>query len=320
MDLIYIAIIVLMAGMIVYLLKRQKKIRHETKEWIERSKKETAASLALNEERLKNESEEAARKMMTDHSVLVANIEDTYERQLQQKQEYIDYLKRTWRNAGEVETYKILSNIKKIFIKERLLSAREMLIIGNVFIPYPSETGVMKLGRIDHLVLLPSGLYAIETKNLPGQVFHGLSKTDAHGFKFFLDMLCPDAANEEEHTLVFTPQKSGEPDSSPDGALNVALHTELGSQITEAAGRLMKELAAYDARVSEVTPIIWLGGRKSEEDRMANYATREKPLVFFEQKTLYLFFQKEISRKSRLFSDEDLEKISRFVKTAEDFV
>lgn len=318
-DVFYIIMIVLMAGTIFYLLKRQRKLRRETQEWIERSKKETAASIALNEERLKNESEEAVRKMMADHSVLVADIEDTYERQLQQKQESIDYLKRNWHNSEEMETFKMLSNIKKIFIKEHLLSDKGMLIIGNIFIPSFSETGGMKLGHIDHLVLLPSGLYAIETKDLPGRVFHGLSRANAHGFHLFLDMLCPNAANEEEHTLIFTKKKNNGPDENPDGALSVALHTEIGSQITEAAEQLMKKIALHDARVSEVTPIMCLGGRKSEEDRVANYATREKPLVFFEQKALYLFFQNELSQKNWIYSGEDLEKFGRIVKKT-DFI
>ncbi|WKB34740.1 nuclease-related domain-containing protein [Terrilactibacillus sp. S3-3] len=319
MEVFYIIIVVLMAGVIFYLLRRQKKIRHETREWIEQNKKETAASMAIIEERLKTESEEAIQEMMAEHSVLVANIEDAYERQLHQKQEYIDYLKRTWHNAGEAETFKILSNIKKIFIREHLLSDNEMLIIGNIFIPYSSETGEMKLGHIDHLVLLPSGLYAIETKNWPGQVFHGLTKTNAHGFGFLLAMLCPNAANEEEHTLVFTRQKNNGLEN-PDGAVNVALYTEIGAQVSEAAKQLMKKIAAYDSRVSKVKPIICLGGQKSAEDRSANFTTREKPLVFSDQKTLYLFFQNEIKQQNRLFTEEDLGKIGRMVKKARDFI
>ncbi|WP_369690689.1 nuclease-related domain-containing protein [Neobacillus fumarioli] len=44
-----------------------------------------------------------------------------------------------------------------------MLSPSEMSIMPNVFIPTPSQDG-LKTRQIDHLILLPTGIYLIGTK------------------------------------------------------------------------------------------------------------------------------------------------------------
>lgn len=50
-----------------------------------------------------------------------------------------------------------------------------MVIMGNVFVPY-EENGETKTRQIDHLVILPSDIYIIETKYWRGTVIHGINR------------------------------------------------------------------------------------------------------------------------------------------------
>ena len=76
-----------------------------------------------------------------------------------------------------------------------------MYIIPNVFIPF-TYNGKVRTRQIDHLILLPVGIYVIETKYWRGKIVHGLTKTRKRFF-ILLDMI--PSNKKDAQTLVFIP-------------------------------------------------------------------------------------------------------------------
>ncbi|HDX9614903.1 TPA: NERD domain-containing protein, partial [Bacillus toyonensis] len=99
---------------------------------------------------------------------------------------YIEDIQKYSRNSGEIITHQILSELKRTWVSNGALSETDMYIIPNVFIPF-TYNGKVRTRQIDHLILLPVGIYVVETKYWRGKIVHGLTKKRAKNFSFLLD-------------------------------------------------------------------------------------------------------------------------------------
>ncbi len=115
----------------------------------------------------------------------------------------IETLRKHSTNPGEILTQKYLTEVKYKLIKQGYIKDEEMVIMANVFVPTWGKKGNRYLRQLDHLVILPTRIYVIETKYWQGNVFHGINKENANGLDFILESVYPDSPSTEKHTITF---------------------------------------------------------------------------------------------------------------------
>src|SRR5699024_7720163 len=77
----------------------------------------------------------------------------------------------------------------------------EMLILNNIFIPYLDQQQ-KTVRQIDHLIVLPTGVFIIETKHLKDIVVHGLKKESLGQYASFFKAIFLNEENNYEKTFV----------------------------------------------------------------------------------------------------------------------
>jgi hypothetical protein len=230
--------------------------------------------------------------------------------QIEELHNYIDNLRKLHRNRGEVITHKILTDLKNKLVHEGKISPNEMIIIPNVFVPF-TENNTIKTRQIDHLILLPTDIYIIETKYWKGKVFHGLTKESAGEFSFILDALFPKQRNDVGQTIVFV--KEGTDENSETSSMKIVSYENPSVQAVRTAIVLKDFLKSINSKFDYVEPVLYYAYDSDNFNNVVICSKKGKPTVFNSENDLVNYFEEQLKRKKK-FTVNDLEEIKRIVE------
>ncbi|WP_078410490.1 nuclease-related domain-containing protein [Priestia abyssalis] len=230
---------------------------------------------------------------------------------IHQLNEYIYELQSYSRNIGEVKTHQLLHEIKKRWMEQEILTDSTMLIVPNVFIPFSSEYG-MKTRKIDHIVLLPTGIYIVQTKYWKGKIVHGLTKKNAGKFSFLLDLINAKSYVEaSEQTFSFVSQHSTDEDDSFTPVIQVKAHGELTKQINKTTEILFEFLNnKVETTLDFITPVLYFGYQHNDykTNGVMDLSENEQVIRLSSDKELSTFLEEE-RQKPVIYSERDLQEI-----------
>lgn len=210
-----------------------------------------------------------------------------FEEQQGKLKKYISHLEQTSRNFGEITTHKILTDLQKELVDNKVITDGEMIVVSNVYIPYSMHGKHIHTRQIDHLVLLKTGIYIIETKYWKGRVLHGINENYSGDYKFLIDFLSND------QTFVFTKESESN--------LKVASYNNPENQVKKTAVAL-KELI----KAKYVEPIIFFGYPKDNLNEVIDYSEDKHTKRFTSKEMLVNHFEKELQNKKATYSTNEL--------------
>jgi uncharacterized protein YutD len=225
---------------------------------------------------------------------------------IHQLNDYIYELQAYSRNIGEVKTHQLLQELKKQWMEQKIIKDASMVIVPNIFIPFSSEYG-LRTRKIDHIVLLPTGIYLIQTKYWKGKVVHGLTKENAGEFSFLLDLINAKSYSEaSEQTFSFVSHHSTDGDGFTP-SIQVTAHGELTKQIHWTANVLSDFLKI---NLDCITPILYFGYEHNDHKNhgVLDMSQNEQVIRIINRKELGAFFEEE-RQKPLLYSERDLQEI-----------
>lgn len=283
----YIILSTLLAAAIYWIARMTKKQHAAQKEL----KEAHGQNVAAMQESHKEEMDSAAEKAKAEKESLELSFKDT----LQKKDSEIDELRKTIRNRGEFLTQAILERIKEDFIKKELITSEEMIILPNVFIP----EGFNRTRQLDHLVLLKTGLYIIETKHWKGQIVLGMNKQNTKGKFSFLNDLNP-----KEDPLVF---------DDNNGFLTVKTYGNPIKQVQKTYKVLEGYLKGKSVDIRRMRTVIFFNHDEGKlHDWFENRITER-----FDDKLEFLqFFRKELTTRNPVYTAAELKEIQDIILSA----
>ncbi|MDP1420109.1 nuclease-related domain-containing protein [Peribacillus simplex] len=291
---IYTILSVLLAaciGWIAYLLKKRKEMVEKSNKQIgsmeEAHKQEIASTKEVHENSI-----DTMKSKVSEH---LTTIKGKHQDEMEKLRLENEDLRNKTRNRGEILTQLILENLKEDLINKSILKEDEMIILPNIFIP--EENG--KTRQIDHLVLLPQGLYVIETKNWKGHIVLGMTKRNSGKFSFLPDLLC----SSKEETIIFKKESSG-----------ISVKTNYGNPITQVAGAafiLSEYLKKKSVRVGWVESIVFFN---HDDKTLYDWSTNPKVKRMAEKEELVQFFKTEITGRDRRYSAHQLNEIKDHIE------
>ena len=260
---------------------KQKELRNDYYQELEALKEVQNASM-----------ETAATKF--DEKVMV--LSETYQREIEKLMIQNEEIRKNYRNQGEIVTHQILENFKSDLIQKKIIPPDEMIIMPNIFIPDEYS----HLWQIDHLVLLSTGIYVIETKPWKGHIVLGLPKMGSHKFSFLAELV----DREKEESLVF--------DRDESGALTVHSYENPICQIQQSAVLLSNYLQGQDITTWINTLVFFNYDEKEVHDWSDNSIV--KRLTNKEQ--LQQYFINELTSKDRIYGAFQLQNIKHLIENA----
>ncbi|APC46480.1 nuclease-related domain protein [Aeribacillus phage AP45] len=270
---------------------------------MENFKSETAATILEHNNQIS--------VLKAEHDAKVTQIENRHKDEIKKLNDYIENIRKLSRNFGEINTHNTLEDIKNNLAKQEKINPDDMIILPNVFIPFKTKDNVTQSRQIDHLVLMSSGIYIIETKYWRGKVLHGLSKRNAQNFSFIIDLINPSSSVDEVHTLVFLPWDNGE-----NGELKIVSYENPENQVKQTAVKLKEFLENHFGRVGYVTPIIYFGYNSNEKNGVVDYSNDKYTQRFTSSQELLNFFERQAEIKEKTFSLDDLRRIKEIINKA----
>lgn len=222
------------------------------------------------------------------------------------------------RNKGEVITHHLLLKIKQSLVNEGRITHDQMMIMGNEFVP-DSRGKILGARQIDHLVLLPTGVYIIETKHWRGKILYDYTKNDLGEFSYLFDMMFPEVEDHHKKTLVIRNSKNPfSEDSSKDAALEILSYGDPALQVRSTAQTLQTFLKDKVPSVQWVKGILYFGYKQDQINSVHKKNTdNENPLVICNEKELEAFFQEELKKPEKL-SQYDILKITQLIRNVND--
>lgn len=281
---------VLLGVGVVYLIKKQIDDKNEfTKKYEQITKKHEQDLIAHQE--LQKGKLEAAETMYREKIQLLS---DSYQSEIEMLKFENEDIKRNYRNRGEIITHQILENLKADLIRNGRITPDEMIIMPNIFIP--EKKGNTR--QIDHLILLSTGLYIIETKHWKGHIVMGMTKKSSRKFSFLVDLL--DSSKEE--SIVF--------DRTESGGLTVRTYGNPISQVQKTAAILSNYLKKKNISAWINTVVFFNYDNKEVHDWSEN--SKVKRLINKEQ--LITFFGSELMSQKPKLSAEELQTIKTIIE------
>lgn len=223
-------------------------------------------------------------------------LSDSYQREIEKLIIENEEIRKNYQNPGEIKTHQILENFKNDLIRKRMIPPDEMIIMPNIFIP--EGNGMTR--QIDHLVLLSTGLYVIETKHWKGHIVMGLNRMGSHKFSFLADLV----DREKEETLIFSKGDSGE--------LTVKTVDNPICQIQQTAVLLSNYLQKQDIKTWINTLVFFNHDEKEVHDWLDNSIV--KRIINKEQ--LQQFFINELTSRDRIYGAFQLQNIRHIIETS----
>lgn len=323
MGYIVCGIFILILGGIAYFFYKQTKTLQTEKQIILLDQQNEKEQLLTNFEQQKNRIEyvfnqkeqaleqavkEVFQQTQQEHEAEVAKMQEN----MNELNNYIEEIQKYSRNTGEIITHQILSELKKTWIANGTLSETDMHIIPNVFIPFVSK-GQVRTRQIDHLILLPVGIYVVETKYWRGKIVHGLNKTRAKDFSFLLDMIPNNKKSTQ--TLVFIPSTSSDETGNAVNTIQVRSYGEPTDQASRTAVTLNKYLnSKMQWEVPYVTPVVYFGyPNQGNINGLVELAKENKVARFTTADQLQDFFKQELTKPQKL-SNVQLQEIKSIVE------
>jgi hypothetical protein len=226
----------------------------------------------------------------------VMRMNDSYQREIEKLIIENEEIRKNYRNQGEILTHQILENFKADLISKKIIPPDEMIIMPNIFIP----EGNGNARQIDHLVLLSTGLYVIETKDWTGHIVLGLTRMGSHKFSFLAELV----DSEKEESIVFNRDESG--------ALNVITYENPICQIQQSAVSLSNYLEGKDIP-TWINPLLFFNDDEKEVHDWSDHSI-VKRLTNKEQ--LHQFFINELTTKNRIYGAFQLNNIKHIIENA----
>ncbi|WP_223587604.1 nuclease-related domain-containing protein [Neobacillus bataviensis] len=226
-------------------------------------------------------------------------LSESYQRELEKLMIENEAIRKNYRNPGEIKTHQILENFKNDLIRKRIIPPDEMIIMPNIFIP----EGNGSTRQIDHLVLLSTGIYLIETKHWKGHIVMGLNRMGSHKFSFLTDLV----DHEKEKTLIFTKGDSGE--------LTVKTLDNPICQIQQTAVLLSNYLQSQDIKTWINTLVFFNHDEKEVHDWSDNSIVKR----ISTQDQLQQYFIHELTSRDRIYGAFQLKNIKQIIDNANYF-
>ncbi|MDQ0201059.1 nuclease-related domain-containing protein [Neobacillus ginsengisoli] len=223
-------------------------------------------------------------------------LSESYQREIEKLMIENEDIRKNYRNQGEIITHQILENFKSDLIRKKIIPPDEMIIMPNIFIP--EENGNSR--QIDHLILLSTGIYVIETKHWEGHIVLGLTRMGSHKLSFLAEIV----DREKEETLVF--------DKDESGALTVKTYENPISQVQETAVILSNYLQSQEITTWINTLVFFNYDEKEVHDWSDNSIV--KRLTNKEQ--LQQFFINELTSKNRIYGAFQLQNLKHLIESA----
>ncbi len=223
-------------------------------------------------------------------------LSESYQREIEKLLIENEDIRKNYRNQGEIITHQILENFKSDLIRKKIIPPDEMIIMANIFIP--EENGNTR--QIDHLVLLSTGIYVIETKHWKGHILLGLTRMGSHKFSFLAELV----DSEKEETLVF--------DNDESGALTVKTNENPISQVQQAAVMLSNYLQSQDITTWINTLVFFNYDEKEVHDWSDNSIVKR----ITNKEQLQQFFINELTSKDRIYGAFQLQNIKHLIENA----
>jgi hypothetical protein len=278
----------LLAASVAWLAYLVKKERAKQKEMRNDHYQELAAM-----KELQKASMETAAANFDENMILLT---ESYKTEIERLMIENEDIRKNYRNQGEIITHQILENFKTDLIRKRTISPDEMIIMPNIFIP--EESG--KTRQIDHVVLLATGIYIIETVHWKGQIVMGLTRKGSHRFSFLADLL----DKEKEETLVF--------DKDESGVLTVKTYENPLSQVQQTAVILSNYLQSQDISTWINTLVFFNFDEKEVHDWSDNSIVKR----FTNKEQLQQFFINELTSQKRIYGAFQLKNIKQLIESA----
>ncbi len=226
----------------------------------------------------------------------VTLLSDSYQRELENLMIENEAIRKNYRNSEEIITHQILENIKSEIIQTKMITPDEMIIMPNIFIPEINGNS----RQIDHIVLLSTGIYVIETKDWKGHIVMGLTRMGSHRFSFLAELL----DRKKEETIVF--------DKDVSGALTVKTYDNPISQVQETAVILSNYLEGQDIK-TWINPLVFFNSDKKE---LHDWSDNSIVIRLTNKEQLHRFFIDELTSKKRIYGAFQLNNIKHLIENA----
>ncbi len=235
--------------------------------------------------------------------------EQKYLEDINEKDKYINNLYRMSMSRGEILTYQLLREIKQELISENIRYDSEMIILNNIFIPY-LDNQQKTVRQIDHLIVLPTGVYIIETKHLKDIIIHGLAKERLGQHASFFEALFPNEQSNIEKTFVIESQNKS-PQTQREIKIidqkNPALEVKKTAQILTS---YLKEKVEFDQLIK---PLVYFNYSKSDRNHVINYSELKDVPIFTERDEVSHYFKDQLMIQERVFEVEEMLEIKLII-------
>ncbi|MGM0829122.1 MAG: nuclease-related domain-containing protein [Bacillota bacterium] len=278
----------LLAVSVAWLAYKVKKEKAKQKEMRNNHYQELAAIKELQ----KASMETSAAKF--DEKVILMS--ETYKRKIEMLMIENEDIRKNYRNQGEIITHQMLENFKSDLISNQIISPDEMIIMPNIFIPEINGNS----RQIDHLVLLSTGIYVVETRNWKGHIVMGLTREDSRKFSFLADLL----DSEKEESLIF--------DKDESGALTLKTYENPISQVQQTAVILSNYLKSQDIETWVNILVFFNHDEKELHDWSDNSIVKR----FTNSEQLQQFFINELTSQKRIYGAFQLNNIKHLIESA----
>lgn len=326
MDIIYIGTIILLVFLILFNINKNKKITNRYEELINSSSNEITATLIETEKKYERQLQTESKEIHEQHNRKLENIKNTviiqykkdfqkikedHKEKLNKLEDYIKNLEKYSRNRGEVITHKILVDLKRILVKNQHIKNEDMIIMGNVFIPF-IEKSEMKTRQIDHLILSQSGILIIETKYWKGKILHGISKKNNGGMSIVVNNMFYDNVEDKEETIIFEPIKKNDDNIRE---FKVTSYDNPVTQVRKTAGKLNEYISQKLNINRGIGSLVYYAYPTDEKNFVKNYSlkTSEKDkyatLICNESNDLRTSIFNLVTRNEKKYSLDELKKI-----------
>lgn len=235
--------------------------------------------------------------------------EQKYLEDINEKDKYINNLYKMSMSRGEILTYQLLREIKQQLISENIIDETEMVIMNNIFIPYV-DNQQKTVRQIDHLIVLPTGVFIIETKHWKDVIIHGLTKDSLGKHAALFDALFPNEPDNIEKTFVIESQNKlshSQREIKLYNQKNPALEVKKSGQILTS---YFKERLDFDQLIQ---PIVYFNYSESEQNRVINYSELKEVPIMTERETVIQYFKDQLTSQNRVFEVDEMLEIESII-------
>ncbi|WP_176585776.1 nuclease-related domain-containing protein [Priestia megaterium] len=318
MAILYITLIILLGVGCIYFYNQLRKKQKRYSDELIKAQTEAAVSIAAKEEVYESEKKQVILQQEEYYNELIKKINQQHQLEIIKSNKYIKSLEQFSRNRGEVLTHKILTALKANLILQGKIKEDEMIILGNIFVPYTFNDEV-RTRQIDHLILMTTGIYVIETKYWRGKILYGLTTEKAKDFAFLLTSLFPNIQKDQEQTLVFVKNQNNDAEESK-LEMKALTYDNPGQQVTRTAIALKNYLEKHNKKYNFVTSILYFGYPSDEENNVTDYSSKSNPKCFSNKENLCAYFEKQINERKSKYTSRDLTEIKKVIEDINYFI